>query len=167
VTLLVQNLFSIALNIHPVTNKRFYLFFPVAITLLLLLSFNSPAGDLSHDVLKYTNEYRKSKGLSALVMRNDLNVIAQKHSADMASGKVGFGHDGFGQRQAAVQRLIKPWRGMAENVAYGVRTGKEVVAMWKRSATHRQNLLGKYTFIGIGTARDRKGRVYYTQIFVR
>jgi uncharacterized protein YkwD len=150
-----------------VTNKRFYLYFPAAIILLLLLSFTPPAADLSHDVLKYTNEYRKSKGLSALVMRNDLNAIAQKHSADMANGRVGFGHDGYEQRQAAVQRLIKPWHGMAENVAYGVRTGKEVVAMWKKSAVHRTNMLGKYTVIGIGTARDRKGRVYYTQIFVR
>jgi uncharacterized protein YkwD len=152
---------------RPVLNKHFYLSLFGVTVLLLLTSFTPAATDLSDDVLKYTNEYRKSKGLSALVMRNDLNAIARQHSVDMASGRVGFGHGGFQKRQAAVQRLVKPWRGMGENVAYGVRTGKEVVALWKKSLAHRRNLLGKYTAMGIGTAKDRQGRIYYTQIFVR
>jgi uncharacterized protein YkwD len=150
-----------------VKNKHLYILFITAIVFLITVSFAPPSGDLAHDVLKYTNEFRKSKGLPALVMREELNTIARGHSADMASGRVSFGHDGYDQRQAKVQRLIKSWRGMAENVAYGVNTAKEVLAMWKKSPGHRRNILGNYTAIGIGTAKDSKGRVYYTQIFVR
>lgn len=63
-----------------------------------------------------------------------LNAIARKHSEDMARGKVGFGHDGFGQRNAMANKAIKHMHGFAENVAYGPTTGKQVVTLWK---THR------------------------------
>jgi uncharacterized protein YkwD len=56
--------------------------------------------------------------------------------------------------------------GMAENVAYGATTAKEVVSMWKGSSGHRKNMLGNYKYIGIGTARDKRGAIYYTEIFV-
>ncbi len=122
-------------------------------------------GGLSEDVLKYTNEFRKSKGLPGLVMRDELNVIAQKHSADMASGRKRFGHDGFKDRQKQAEKKMPELREFAENVAYGPATGKEVVTMWKNSSGHRANMLGKYKYIGIGTSTDRNGRIFYTQVF--
>jgi uncharacterized protein YkwD len=122
---------------------------------------------LNDDVLKYTNEFRKSKRLTELVMRDDLNEIARKHSDDMAKGRCSFGHAGFNQRELEVQKTIDPFYGMAENVAYGATTAKEVVTMWKNSPEHRENMLGNYKYIGIGTAPDKLGRIYYTEIFVR
>jgi uncharacterized protein YkwD len=122
---------------------------------------------LNEDVFKYTNQFRKLKGLPALVMREDLNAIALTHSKDMASGRCSFGHAGYDQRELKVQKIIKPFYGMAENVEYGARSGKEAVALWETSSGHRRNMLGNYKYIGIGTARDRRGIIYYTQIFVR
>ena len=55
---------------------------------------------------------------------------------------------------------------MAENVAYGARTGKEAFQIWKNSSGHKKNMLGNYKYTGIGTAKDRRGTLYYTQIFV-
>ena len=58
--------------------------------IISLLSFTpekSLTDRLTEDVLKYTNQFRKSKGLKALEMRDDLNAIARKHSEDMASGR--------------------------------------------------------------------------------
>src|ERR1700674_1305719 len=99
--------------------------FTFSISLLLLLSSSIPLREgLTGDILKYTNEFRRSKGLSALVMRNDLNAIARRHSEDMARGRRSFGHGGFNQRATQEQKLIRPFYGMAENVAYGPRSGK-------------------------------------------
>lgn len=131
-----------------------------------LLSFSpAPQGSLQ-DVLSYTNKFRKSRGLDALIMRDDLNAIAQQHSENMASGKTGFGHDGFNKRQQQAKQLIKGADSFAENVAYGASNGKEAVDGWKKSPGHRRNMLGSYRYIGIGIAADRQGRLYYTQLFV-
>ena len=137
---------------------------------IFLLSFCSFATDKSNasllqDVYSLTNQYRKSKGMPALIIRSDLNDIAQKHSSDMASGRVGFGHGGFAKRNSQAKGKIKTISRFAENVAHGVKTGKAVVTMWKNSSGHRKNMLGHYKYIGIGIAKDRKGRIFYTQVF--
>jgi uncharacterized protein YkwD len=141
--------------------------FNISLACCLFLVATAFNGGLNEDVVKYTNEFRKSKRLPALVMREDLNAIARKHSEDMAKGKCSFGHIGYHQRELQVQRIIKVEYGMAENVAYGAATAKQVVALWKGSSGHRKNMLGNYKYIGIGTARDKRGAIYYTEIFVR
>ena len=126
----------------------------------------SSTNQLANDVLKYTNEYRRSKGLKELTMKDDLNSLARKHSEDMASGKLSFGHSGYDQRAAKVNKIYGTWT-VAENVAYGARDAKEVFTIWKNSSGHRKNMLGNYKYIGIGTASDKRGAIYYTEIFVR
>ena len=143
------------------------LFILPVICLLAFASAAPLAGDLAEDVLKSTNQFRRSKGLPALEMRNDLNAIARKHSEDMASGRRNFGHGGLNDRVVKVKRIIQPYHSIAENIAYGAKTGKEAVSIWKNSRGHRENLLGHYKYIGIGIARNRRGVIYYTQIFVK
>jgi uncharacterized protein YkwD len=133
--------------------------------LISTIFFVSPDKSLTEDVLEQTNKFRKSKGLPALVMNDDLNDIAQKHSAAMASGRVAFGHNGFKQREKEAKKKVPSAYGFAENVAYGATSGKEVVTMWKNSPGHRRNILGNYKYIGIGTAKDRQGNIYFTQVF--
>lgn len=131
-----------------------------------LLSFTPvPKEGLDNDILSYTNKFRKSKSKTELVMREDLNAIAEKHSADMAKGRVSFGHGGFQSRQQKAKKILPDMTQFAENVAYGAKDAKEVVNGWKNSSGHRKNMLGNYKYIGIGTAKDRKGTIYYTQIF--
>lgn len=134
--------------------------------LLLISCLSTQAQTLKDDVLKYTNELRQSKGLPALEMREDLNALALEHSTDMAKGKTNFGHDGFQQRQQAVHKFLPTVNAIAENVAFGATSGKEVVGMWKKSSGHRRNMLGTYKYIGIGIASDKQGVMYYTQLFV-
>ena len=134
---------------------------------MFFTSFTPLNDKLSEDVLKYTNKFRKSNGLKALEMRNDLNAIARRHSEEMANGRRSFGHGGYNQRELQVKKIIKPFSGMAENVAYGARNGKEAFEIWKNSSGHRKNMLGNYKYIGIGTARNPRGIIYYTQIFVK
>ena len=42
-----------------------------------------------------------------LKMREELNAIAQKHSLDMARGRVGLGHSGFEKRRAMANAKLK------------------------------------------------------------
>jgi uncharacterized protein YkwD len=140
-------------------------------SIISLFSFNSErplTNGITEDVLKYTNQFRRSKGLKALEMRNDLNAIARKHSEDMASGRCSFGHSDYDLRVSKIKKTIKPCDGyVGENVAYGASNGKEAFDIWKNSSQHRKNMLGDYKYIGIGIAYNKKGVIYYTQIFVR
>jgi len=149
--------------------KRIFLIATILTSFFLFLtlsSFNSRRADgLVTDILAYTNEFRKSKGKPALLLNADLNAIAQTHSANMASGKTGFGHAGFNEREKLAAKKLSSIHSFAENVAYGPSTGREVVNMWKKSSGHRKNMLGKFKYMGIGTARDRRGVIYYTQVF--
>jgi len=148
--------------------KTYSAFFILPVICLLVFTSAAPIKeDLPEDVFRQTNQFRRSKGLPALEMRNDLNAIARRHSEDMASGRRRFGHSGLNEREMKVKRIIKPYYGIAENIAYGARDGKEVVSVWKNSSIHRKNMLGAYKYIGIGIARDRRGDIYYTQIFVK
>jgi len=137
----------------------------LSISLVIFTSAIAPATGLADDVLKYTNEFRKSKRLADLTMRNDLNAIARSHSEDMASGRRSFGHGGFNERAKKIQKIYNSFT-VAENVIYGASNAKEAVKLWKKSSGHRQNMLGNYKYIGIGTARNKHGVIYYTQIFV-
>lgn len=148
--------------------KRTFLFTTLTcITLFFSLISFSPLTEtnLVDDVLSQTNKFRRSKGLPALIINEDLNAIAQRHSINMARKRVGFGHGGFSQRESQARKRIKPLYSFAENVAYGPTTGKQVVTMWKNSPGHRRNMLGRYKYIGIGIAKDRRGRIFYTQVF--
>lgn len=148
--------------------KRTFLFATLTCLALFisLISFTPEKNSgLVQDVLRQTNQFRRSKGLPDLIMRNELNVIAQRHSADMAGGRVGFGHSGFEKRNAMASKKIRPIRSFAENVAYGATSGKQVVTLWKNSSGHRRNMLGRYKYIGIGIARNRSGQIFYTQVF--
>lgn len=137
----------------------------LSISLVIFTSAIAPATGLADDVLKHTNEFRKSKGLAALKMRSDLNAIARSHSEDMASGRRSFGHGGFKERTKKIQKIFNSST-VAENVIYGASNAKEAIRLWKKSSGHRQNMLGNYKYIGIGTARNKRGVIYYTQIFV-
>ncbi|KAA9036533.1 CAP domain-containing protein [Ginsengibacter hankyongi] len=148
--------------------KRIFVYVTV-ICLSLFVSLTSfPRNKSSNpvqDILNQTNQFRRSQGLNNLIIMKGLNAIARKHSEDMASGRIGFGHEGFDKRNAMANKVIKHMHDFAENVAYGPTTGTAVVNLWKNSPGHRRNMLGHYKYIGIGIAKDRQGRIYYTQVF--
>ena len=152
-------------NSKPMSNH----FMPRVIFLISALFVFSaavtPTNPLANDVLKHTNEYRRSKGLKELTMKDDLNSLARKHSEDMASGRLSLGHSGYDKRAAKVKKVYGTWM-VAENVASGAHNAKEVFSLWKKSSGHRKNMLGNYKYIGIGTAKSKRGVIYYTEIFV-
>lgn len=122
---------------------------------------------LSRQILIYVNEYRRSKGLSALQPNSYISSVALVHSRDMVTGKSPFGHNGFRQRVDQISGHLGRLHVAAENVASGPMGAREVVDGWLRSPGHRRNIEGDFRLTGIGLAEASNGMIYFTQIFVR
>ncbi|MEO5996546.1 MAG: CAP domain-containing protein [Chitinophagaceae bacterium] len=129
-------------------------------------TYSTPIARMEDEILTYVNDYRGKKGLPVLQMNSDISGEALKHSVDMATNKVAFGHDGFEDRVKMISKKIGNMHSSAENVAYGNLSPKEVVDIWLKSAGHRKNIEGRYTLTGIGTATDKSNIIFFTQIFV-
>jgi uncharacterized protein YkwD len=122
---------------------------------------------MQNAVLTHINEYRQQHGLAKLRMDPNLIREAKQHSIDMATHKMPFGHQGFANRISRAHTQIKNSGAGAENVAYNYKDARTVVQQWVRSPGHQRNIVGNYNLTGVGIARDRQGRIYYTQLFLR
>jgi uncharacterized protein YkwD len=118
------------------------------------------------EILQFVNEDRKQHDLRQLQINSRESSLALKHSEDMAKGKVKFGHDGFNSRAKIIQKELGATE-IGENVASGLMTAREVVDGWLNSPGHKKNIEGDFLLTGIGYARDKKGEIYFTQIFSR
>ena len=85
----------------------------------------------------------------------------------MATNRTDFGHAGFSIRSKVITAKVSGATAVAENVAYGNHTAKEVVDGWLKSSGHRKNIEGNFTLTGIGVARDQHAKLYFTQIFAK
>lgn len=124
----------------------------------------------AHDqqlVLDEVNKYRQSRGLKPLVMNAFMSHEAAIHSQDMASKRMAFGHIDFNKRIKRIYDKIQLCRAGSENVAYFKVGPREVVRRWLTSPGHRRNIEGPFNMTGVGIAHDKRGFIYYTQIFVR
>jgi uncharacterized protein YkwD len=121
-------------------------------------------------LLELTNLERKKKELPPLRPSPALFELARAHSANMAKqGKMEHNLDGktpFDRMRDAKYLFVMG----AENIAacdakFGL---PELMQAWMESKLHRENILGpNYTDIGLGAARDKNGKVYYTQVFTK
>jgi uncharacterized protein YkwD len=139
---------------------------------LSLMAGFQPAGQTAYtdsmatEILKFVNEDRLSRGLHTLQMNEMESNLAYKHSQDMAAGRVGFGHEGFNSRAKAIQKALGSIE-IGENVASGIMTAREVVDGWLHSPGHKKNIEGDFTLTGVGYAKNKRGEIYFTQIFSR
>jgi uncharacterized protein YkwD len=150
------------------TKTFFALLGIVAILLLQPVAHAQKATDnkMAAEVLQLINEHRAELKLPPLKMNLVVTAIAASHSANMASGKVPFSHDGFDDRVAMINKQIKTANAWAENVAEGPRTAKSVVDMWLHSPEHKKNIEGHYDLTGIAISKSADGSMYYTELFV-
>lgn len=118
-------------------------------------------------ILYYVNAYRLQHHLAPLKLVNIISNEATKHSRDMASHVMPFGHNEFNGRIKRLYQQIRECNGGAENVAYYKLDAKKLVEQWIASPGHRRNIMGPYNLTGIGIAHGKKGWAYYTQIFLR
>lgn len=121
---------------------------------------------LQNDILKLVNKHRTAMGLNVLQMNDAATAEATKHSADMAKGRMSFGHDGYDERMQHLTQKLGTLHATGENVAYGKLNAAQVMDMWLNSPGHKKNIEGNFSMIGIGIAKSRSGYLYFTQIFL-
>jgi uncharacterized protein YkwD len=121
---------------------------------------------LQNDILKLVNQHRASLGLKALQLNDAATAEATKHSAEMAKGRMSFGHDGYDERMQHLNQKLGTLHATGENVAYGKINAEQVMDMWLNSPGHKKNIEGNFSLIGIGIAKSRSGYLYFTQIFL-
>lgn len=120
------------------------------------------------EVVELTNAYRKTLKLAPLTLNEKLNKAAQLHSDDQALRKVlsHTGSDGSDmQKRAGAQKYN--WRRIAENVAQGPKTAKDVFKDWVASETHQKLIVGNYSDVGIGLAIASDGTRFWTMLLGR
>ena len=117
-------------------------------------------------ILDLVNKHRTGMGLRPLKMNEVIETAATKHSHNMATKKIPFGHEGFDARMKGITKQLNGGTGWAENVAMGAETAEQAVDMWLHSEGHKKNIEGDYNLTGIGIEKDKNGDLYFTQIFV-
>jgi uncharacterized protein YkwD len=122
---------------------------------------------MNADIINGVNAYRQKKGLAPLRLLSLAAAEASRHSSNMASKKTAFGHAGFDQRALAIANELKGSSSTGENIAFGKMTWKQVIDAWLKSPDHKANIEGNFNYTGVGVAKDSRGVVYYTQIFVK
>jgi uncharacterized protein YkwD len=121
---------------------------------------------MNADIINAVNEYRKTRGLPPLHLLAIAASQAAGHSSNMAAKKCAFGHAGFNQRAIAIANELHGTSSTGENIAFGKMTSKQVIEAWLKSPDHKANIEGAFNYTGVGVAKDSRGVVYYTQIFV-
>ena len=123
---------------------------------------------LEQQVHEAVNAHRRARGLPILEFEARIARQARLHSDAMATGTIPLGHDGFAARVEALRQAM-PCRRTAENVAFNrghSDPGAEAVRGWIASRSHRRNIEGPYELTGVGIARNARGEIYFTQLFV-
>ena len=105
------------------------------------------AGAYSARVLAAINAYRLEHGLRELRRSDKLDVLADRHSRNMAQANR-LSHEGFRERHARAGSPI-----CVENVGWNYPTPAAQLHGWIDSASHNANLLdARITQAGVGEA---------------
>ena len=154
--------------------KRLALIASVPATLFVMIAFASAPAEaaaatpttLQADIVTLSNAQRVAHGCSPLTVNAQLTSAATVQSAFMAQSST-FSHIGAAG-SSFVNRIQATGftRPLAENIAYGFRSGADVVNAWMASPEHRANLLNcKAVTVGVSAVYGASGTPYYTQDF--
>lgn len=115
----------------------------------------SSARNVASDVIARTNAIRQEAGCAPVKVDERLRSIAQEHASDMARHRYLEHEDRDGT--TSDERIGSAGYGnvTGENLANGYASPADVMAVWMRSAGHRENIEDcAFTHIGIGYAPD-------------
>jgi uncharacterized protein YkwD len=121
---------------------------------------------LQADIAKLTNYQRAKHGCDPLRLDAGLMLAARAHSAWMATTGT-FSHTGRNNSSFATRVKTAGYSApRSENIAWGYRTGADVVNAWMKSPGHRANILDcGAKAVAVGAVYAANGSPYYTQDF--
>lgn len=112
---------------------------------------NVPLSASEFEVIRLTNAKRKEQGKTALIVQSSI-MLTSRESSRLMRDKNSMEHG-----------LTSGWNG--ENIANGYTSASEVVTGWINSPGHYRNMMGDFTYIGVGDTVGQNGGVYWTQQF--
>jgi uncharacterized protein YkwD len=123
-------------------------------------------------IVKFTNQYRASRGLPPLAWDQLLARVGRPHTVAMARGTKPFSHDGFERRFNWYRNLQPGVISFGENLLYflnpNISTNAQIarfaVDTWIRSPAHERNLLGNFNRSGVSAFRNINNVWYITQL---
>ena len=124
---------------------------------------------LEKEVIRLVNVERAKAGRSALSENKELSRVARIKSNDFINNNY-FSHNSptYGTPFEMLKKFGISYTAAAENIARGQGTAINVMNTWMNSSGHRANILDStYNQIGVGVAKDNKGTLYWTQLFIR
>lgn len=121
----------------------------------------------AEQVVALVNQQRKAQGLDALSMDANMQKAAQARAKEIVQK---FSHDRpNGTKCFTILKSYNvSYKAVAENIAAGQRTPKEVMNSWMHSPGHKANIMNKsYSRIGVALykAPNSKYMYYWVQIF--
>lgn len=120
----------------------------------------SQADALSQQTISHVNKERAAKKAPRLAESACLKKYAQQQAVRMATQ-----HNMKHQDLYAVGRACG-LSAVGENLAVNYTEGRRVVAAWKRSACHRDNMLDRrFRLVGTAAVRDRDGMWFVAQVY--
>jgi uncharacterized protein YkwD len=112
------------------------------------------------------NDYRQSKGLNPLTVINHISYKSEEHNFYMIDNNM-VNHDYFQQRSDNLVRVLGAEK-VGENIAYNYQTAESAMSAWLNSPSHKANIEGDYTHLGISvTINPDNGKKYYTNMFIK
>jgi uncharacterized protein YkwD len=103
-------------------------------------------------VVEKTNEQRARYGLPPLVVDPKLLDSARNHAVWMTKNRA----------------MVHTSQAVAENIAMGQNSSKEVINAWMNSSGHRANILNpNYSRIGVAAYVTPEGTIFWCQQFLR
>lgn len=122
-----------------------------------------------NEVIRLVNVERAKAGLQALTQNWQLSRVARYKSQDMID-KGYFAHNSptYGSPFRMMESFGIKYSAAGENIAMGQQSPAQVMNAWMNSPGHRNNIMSpSFTQIGVGLAKDKNGRMYWTQMFIK
>ncbi|MCL2522207.1 MAG: SafA/ExsA family spore coat assembly protein [Erysipelotrichales bacterium] len=121
-----------------------------------------------NEVVNLVNSERAKAGLRPLTNNWEISRVARIKSQDFINRNY-FSHNSptYGTPFQMLKSFGIPFSAAAENIASGQRTPAAVMSSWLNSPGHRANIMNpNFNQIGVGVARDNRGNLFWTQMFV-
>ena len=121
---------------------------------------------MQSDIVYWTNQWRVKLGCPKVRLDANLAKAGRTHSAWMARTGT-FSHTGgSGSTFVARAKAAGYTAARSENIAWGYRSGTDVVAAWIKSPGHKANIADcGAKAVGVGAVYSANGTPYFTQDF--
>lgn len=122
-----------------------------------------------HELLLVHNRHRDANGAEALMLNQELNIIAQRQANYQAS--IGGWNDLHSRPNghslsSDLSNVSFRYSSGGENAAAGYKTAVGACDGWKKSPGHNQNMLRRsYRYVGFGRTTGKNGTVYWIAVF--